>query len=69
MGVATALVIIGFWKNPFGLNVYSGFWAMTVATITYAVVSLSTKSTSVEVLRRFNLAPALPASGAATGDD
>ena len=55
IGLATALLIIGFWPNPFGLNVNNAFWTLTIATVVLVVVSLRTRPVSQEVLRYFEL--------------
>jgi len=56
LGLAAVLVIIGGWKNPFGLNVYSGFWSLVISTVVLVVVSLVTRPVSADVLRYFGLA-------------
>ena len=33
LGLTAALVIIGWWHNPFGLNVYNAFWTLVISTV------------------------------------
>ena len=55
IGLAAALLIIGLWPNPFGLNVNNAFWTLAIATVVLVVVSLRTRPVSQEVLRYFEL--------------
>jgi Na+/proline symporter len=55
IGLATALIIIGWWENPFGLDIYSGFWTLVISTGIMVSVSLLTKPTSKDVLEYFEL--------------
>ena len=55
IGLAAALIIIGWWNNPFDLDVYSGFWTLVISTVVMVSVSLLTRPTSREVLEYFEL--------------
>jgi solute:Na+ symporter, SSS family len=54
-GLAAALLIIGWWQNPFGLDIYSGFWTLMISTVVLVSVSLFTRPPSREVLEYFEL--------------
>ncbi len=56
IGLVTALITIGWWKNPFGLDVYSGFWTLIISTVVLVSVSLFTPPPPREILEYFELA-------------
>ncbi len=56
IGLVVALITIGWWKNPFDLDVYSGFWTLMISTLVLVTVSLFTRPPSREVLEYFELA-------------
>ena len=55
IGLAAGLIIIGWWNNPFDLDVYSGFWTLVISTVVMVSVSLLTQPASREVLEYFGL--------------
>lgn len=55
IGLVVALITIGWWENPFGLDIYSGFWTLMISTLVLVVVSLFTRPPSREVLEYFEL--------------
>ncbi len=55
LGLTAAVVIIGWWNNPFGLNVYNAFWTLVISTVVLVSVSLITRPVPQDVLRYFGL--------------
>jgi Na+/proline symporter len=55
IGLAIAIITIGWWKNPFDLDIYSGFWTLMISTLVLVAVSLFTRPPSREVLEYFEL--------------
>jgi SSS family solute:Na+ symporter len=55
VGLTAGLVIMSVWQNPFGLDVYNGFWTLLIATVVLVVVSCLSKAPSEEVLHYFGL--------------
>ncbi len=55
LGLIAAIVIIGWWHNPFGLNVYNAFWTLVISTVVLVSVSLITRPVPQDVLRYFGL--------------